>query len=123
MVTRTINGGSAMSSPVVMSRNVLKRNSMRFAAALLAALAIFAGGPNAALAAAPQHHDQVPGFYRLKVGDLEVTALYDGTGVFDPQWLNGTKATMDGVVKALHGHRDFRHRPNCGGGGAASIAA
>src|SRR4029077_697770 len=33
--------------------------------------------------------------------DLEVTALYDGTGVFDPHWLNGTKATMDGVVKAL----------------------
>ena len=86
-----------MSSPVVRSRNVLKRNSMRFAAALLAALASFAGGPDAALAAEPQHHDQVPGFYRLKVGDLEVTALYDGTGVFDPHWLNGTKATMDGV--------------------------
>ena len=75
---------------------------MRFAAALLAALASFVAGPNAALAAAPQHHDQVPGFYRLKVGDLEVTALFDGTGVFDPHWLNGTKATMDGVVKALH---------------------
>src|SRR5437588_8103793 len=101
MTTRTINGGSAMSSPVVRSRNVLKRNSMRFAAALLAALASFVGGPNAALAAASQHHDQVPGFYRLKVGDLEVTALFDGTGVFDPHWLNGTKATMDGVVKAL----------------------
>src|SRR6202165_5423894 len=82
--------------------NMLKRNSMCFAAALLAALASFAAGPNAALAAAPQHHDQAPGFYRLKVGDLEVTALYDGTGVFDPHWLNGTKATMDGVVKGLH---------------------
>ena len=82
--------------------NLLKRNSMRFAAALLAALASFVAGPNAALAAAPQHHDQAPGFYRLKVGDLEVTALYDGTGVFDPHWLNGTKATMDGVVKGLH---------------------
>jgi len=23
-------------------------------------------------------------------------------GTFDPHWLNGTKATMDGVVKALH---------------------
>ena len=91
-----------MSLPVVRSRNVLKRNSMRFAAALLAALAIFAGGPNAALAAAPQYHDQVPGFYRLKVGDLEVTALFDGTGVFDPQWLNGTKATMDGLVAGPH---------------------
>ena len=89
-----------MSSPVVKSRNVLKRNSMRFAAALLAALASFVAGPT--LAAAPQHHDQVPGFYRMKVGDLEVTALFDGTGVFDPHWLNGTKATMDGVVKALH---------------------
>src|ERR1700686_2814022 len=82
--------------------NVLKRNSMRFAAALLAALASFVAGPNAAMAASPQHHDQAPGFYRLRVGDLEVTALYDGTGVFDPQWLNGTKAAMDGVVKALH---------------------
>ena len=82
--------------------NVLKRNSMRLAAALLGALASFIAGPNAALAASPQHHDQAPGFYRLKVGDLEVTALYDGTGVFDPHWLNGTKATMDGVEKGLH---------------------
>src|SRR5712672_2565686 len=86
------------------STNVLKRNSMRFAAAFLAVLASFVAGPNAALAAAPQHHDQVPGFYRLKVGDLEVTALFDGFGVFGPHWLNGTKATMDGVVKALHEH-------------------
>jgi glyoxylase-like metal-dependent hydrolase (beta-lactamase superfamily II) len=83
------------------ARNVLNRNSMRFAAALLAALAVFVAGPNAVLDAAPQHHDQVPSFYRLKVGDLEVTALFDGAGVFDPQWLNGTKATMDGVVKRL----------------------
>ncbi len=96
-----IKGGSAMSSPAVRSTNVFKRKSMRFVAALLALLASFAAVPNAAPADAPQHHDQQPGFYRLKVGDLEVTALYDGTGVFDPQWLNGTKATMDGVVKGL----------------------
>src|SRR6266436_955704 len=83
------------------TRNVFKRNSIRFVTALMAVLASFVAGPNAALAAPHQHHDQVPGFYRLKVGDLEVTALYDGTGVFDPHWLNGTKATMDGVVKAL----------------------
>jgi len=75
---------------------------MRFAAVLLAALAGLFAGPNATLDAAHQHRDQVPGFYRLKVGDLEVTALYDGTGVFDPHWLNGAKATMDGVVKGLH---------------------
>jgi len=80
---------------------VLKRNSLRFAAALMAVLASFAAGPNAALDAAPQHRDQVAGFYRLKVGDLEVTALFDGAAVFDAHWLNGTKATMDGVVNAL----------------------
>ena len=83
------------------TRNVFKRNLTRFAAVLLAALGICVTVPNATLAAPHQHHDQVPGFYRVKVGDLEVTALYDGTGVFDPHWLNGTKATMDGVVKAL----------------------
>ena len=83
------------------TRNMLKRNSMRFAAVFLAALAALVAGLNAALDAAPQHRDQVPGFYRLKVGDLEVTALYDGTRAFDPHWLNGTKAAMDGVVKAL----------------------
>jgi glyoxylase-like metal-dependent hydrolase (beta-lactamase superfamily II) len=91
-----------MGSPVARSRHVLKKNSLCFAAALLAALAGVVAGPNAAPPAAPQHHDQAPGFYRLKVGDLEVTALFDGTGVFDPHWLNGTKATMDGVQKALH---------------------
>jgi hypothetical protein len=64
-----------MSSLVVRSRNVLKRNLMRFAAALLAVSASFVAVPNAILAAAPQHHDQVPGFYRLKVGDLEVTHI------------------------------------------------
>src|SRR5882672_9948659 len=86
----------------IRSRHVLKINSMRFAAALLLALASFVASSNAALPAATQHHDQAPGFYRLKVGDLEVTALFDGTGVFDPHWLNGTKATMDGVVEAVH---------------------
>src|SRR6266446_10548219 len=70
--------------------------------AAIAVLAVSLARPNAALAAAPQHHDQAPGFYRVKVGDLEVTALFDGTGGFDPRWLNGTKETMDGVVTALH---------------------
>ena len=37
--------------------NVLKRNSMRLAAALVVALTSFVAGPNAALAAAPKHHE------------------------------------------------------------------
>ena len=81
---------------------MLKGNSKLFAAALLAALASLVAGPNPALAAATQHHDQVPGFYRMKVGDFEVTALLDGAAAFDPHWLHGKKVTMDRVEKALH---------------------
>jgi glyoxylase-like metal-dependent hydrolase (beta-lactamase superfamily II) len=81
---------------------VLKSRSWQIVIAAVAVLAMLLARPNAALAAAPQHHDQVPGFYRLKVGDLEVTALFDGFAVFDLHWLNGTKATMDGVAEALH---------------------
>jgi glyoxylase-like metal-dependent hydrolase (beta-lactamase superfamily II) len=96
----------SMDKPVEFSarttRNMSKRNLTRFVAVLLAALASLVAVPHAAPADAPEHHDQVPGFYRLKVGDLEVTSLYDGTRVFDLHWLNGTKATMDGVVKGLH---------------------
>ena len=110
----TINGGGAMSSPVVRSRNVFKRESMRFAAALLAVLASFILGPNAALAAPHQHHDQVPGFYRLQVGDLEVTALFDGPAVVDPNWLKGTKATVDAAVEALNEDPHMREAADAG---------
>src|ERR1700738_3981868 len=98
---KSIDKAVELSAQMTMTKKVFKKNLARFAAVLLAALAGLVAVPNAALEAAPQHRDQVPGFYRLKVGHLEVTALYDGTGVFDSHWLNGTKATMDGVVKAL----------------------
>jgi hypothetical protein len=96
-------GVKAVSSPVVRRRNVLKKNSPRIAAALIAVLISCVVGPNAVLAAAAQHHDQVPGFYRLNVGDVEATALFDGFGVFDLQWLKGQKATMDGVNEGDRG--------------------
>src|SRR5260370_18400973 len=91
------------------TRNVFKRNSVLFAAVLLAALSGLVAVPNAALAAPHQHHDQVPGFYRLKVGDLEVTALFHGHAVFDTNWLNGTKTTMERVVKALREDPGWLH--------------
>jgi glyoxylase-like metal-dependent hydrolase (beta-lactamase superfamily II) len=109
-----IKGGSAMSSPVVRSTNVFKRKSMRFAAALLAALAGLVAVPNAVLAAPHQHHDQVPGFYRLQVGDLEVTALFDGPAVVDPNWLKGTKATVDAAVEALNQDPHMREAADAG---------
>src|ERR1700722_10736551 len=80
---------------------MLNRNSKLFAAVLLVALAGSVVAPNNAPAAAPQHHDQVPGFYRMKVGDLEVTALLDGGATFDLHWLTAKKVTMDRVEKAL----------------------
>src|SRR5258708_19741107 len=92
--------------------NALKRNSMRLVAALVAALFSLVAGLTPALAAARQHHDQAPGFYRLKVGDLEVTALFDASAVFDPHWLKGKKPTMDGVAKAFQEDPPFLHPPH-----------
>jgi glyoxylase-like metal-dependent hydrolase (beta-lactamase superfamily II) len=80
---------------------MLKSNVMRLGAVLLMGLAGSLGSATSALAAAPLHHDQVPGFYRLEVGDLEVTALYDGAGAFDLHWLNAKKTTFDRVATAL----------------------
>jgi glyoxylase-like metal-dependent hydrolase (beta-lactamase superfamily II) len=50
------------------------------ARSFLAIFAIFAifGTCRKAEAAAPFHHDQVPGYYRLQVGAFEVTVLQDG---------------------------------------------
>src|ERR1700739_1036315 len=83
---------------------MLKENPKLFPPALLVALAGSVAGPNPHLAAAPQHHDQVPGFYRIKVGDLEVTALLDGAAAFDPHTLNEAKVTMDRLENDLREH-------------------
>jgi len=48
--------------------------------ALLVALAM-ACATTASLAAAPQVKTQAPGFYRMMVGDIEITALSDGTNM------------------------------------------
>ena len=83
---------------------MLDRTSRLFAAFLLAVLASF--GSQAAQAAAPQHHAQAPGYYRMKVGDLEVTALRDGSAVFDLHWLTASKPAMDDRVFVTHLHSD-----------------
>ena len=80
---------------------MLKRTSKLFAAAFVAAMASTVVSPNPVLAAAPQHHNQTPGFYRVKVGELEVTALFDGAVVVPPTWLKGEKVTLDSVESAL----------------------
>src|SRR5438105_15954562 len=66
-----------------------------------AVLGISLAHPMSVRADAPQHHDQVPGFHRLAVGDLEVTSLYDGGGQFEPRWLNGQKRIMTAVANTV----------------------
>ena len=67
-------------------------------AALLAVSALAAVGP--AQAAGPQLKTQAPGWYRIMVGDIEVTALNDGT-VGMPTARMLTNTTADATEKAL----------------------
>jgi glyoxylase-like metal-dependent hydrolase (beta-lactamase superfamily II) len=56
-------------------------------------------GPHFAQAAAPMLGTQTAGFYRSKVGELEVTAISDGYGVF-PKIAGFVKNASDDQVKA-----------------------
>jgi glyoxylase-like metal-dependent hydrolase (beta-lactamase superfamily II) len=58
--------------------NVTRRNVLK-GASTLAAVAAVATVPSLAFAAAPRQHFQAPGFYRMALGDVEITALLDGT--------------------------------------------
>src|SRR6202158_1289158 len=85
----------------------MKNMSTRIVIAAAALLGISLAGAMSARGDAPQHHDQVPGFYRLRVGDLEVTSLYDGGGHFDPHWLNGKGRIMTAVSNRVQKEPHF----------------
>lgn len=70
----------------------LQRLHTLFLACLLLA------GSGLAAAAAPQLNTQVPGYYRLQLGQFEVTALYDGAIALDTKLL---KNTNDKEVQTL----------------------
>lgn len=61
---------------------MMKRILAFCAAAVLAAGASFTGA--GARAAAPQEKSQAPGYYRMMLGDFEITALCDGTFPLKP---------------------------------------
>jgi len=74
-------------------------------AVLAAAPAVTLGGPALAQTQAPAQtpsstSQQAPGFYRYKVGDIEVTAIHDG---FAPRPLDGLvrNADLNDVRKAM----------------------
>lgn len=67
---------------------------------MLAAAALFMSAAPATQAAAPLAKGQAPGWYRMKLGDFEVTALLDGTMELPvDKLLTGT--TPEKVTKAL----------------------
>lgn len=74
---------------------LLPRHIARHAllAAALAGSAVSAALPLAASAApVAKQQTQVPGFYRMALGEFEVTALYDGYVDLDPKILKGASA-------------------------------
>jgi hypothetical protein len=89
-----------MYSLVVTRQNVFNKDPLRLAPRWWRESALSSIRVQLWLAAHPR--DQAQGCWRLDVGHLEVTNLFDGLGVLDQRWPNGTKATKDGVVNELH---------------------
>jgi len=69
-------------------------------AALAGSLLLMLSFPSVAQAGAPQVKTQAPGFYRMMLGDFEVTALFDGTLDLEPKKLL-TNTTQAQVGKLL----------------------
>jgi len=81
------------------------------AAPLTAAIALVALGatltPTLAVAAAPMVRTQAPGFYRMMLGDFEMTAINDGTIMLDAAGLLAEPATETNVAL----ERSFESNP------------
>lgn len=96
-----------MSTPSLSLRLSLRHSLRRSLRTLLlaagtglsAALALTSAG--AALAAPPQVRTQAPGYYRMMLGDFEVTALSDGTVTIplDRLLKRATPATIEGLLQ------------------------
>ena len=50
----------------------------------------------------PLQQTQVPGYYRMMLGDVEVTALYDGSVEIDPAILKGIDEQALDALLARH---------------------
>lgn len=78
------------------------------AAALLLGGAAGVAAPDAAHAAAPMAKTAAPGYYRLMLGDFEVTALSDGTLALPvEQLLNSPPEKTDQALDAAYQSRPF----------------
>ena len=84
---------------------MIRHRLTRLAFALTLGAALVPAAP--ALADAPAVRAQVPGYYRLAVGDMEITALYDGFIDLDSKLLNNASPAEvqrpDPIVMGFHG--------------------
>ncbi|WP_460372817.1 MBL fold metallo-hydrolase [Pseudomonas sp. Tul1A2] len=69
-----------------------------------AAALTFALVTSSAMAQAPQQGTQAPGYFRLALGDYEVTALFDGYNDLSPKLLQGMS---QGQIRALLARRSI----------------
>ena len=85
----------------------LSRRSLLAAGAAFPTVSMLQGlAGSAAEAAAPVNNKQAPGWYRYKVGDIEITVVSDGTGKFkfaDNHVINKTRAEVNaGLASAFY---------------------
>jgi len=75
---------------------------------------VAAAGGRPAIAAAPQNGQQAPGFYRYKVGSIEITVLNDGVSrmpITDGFVENASKDEVNAALDAAFLERDFYAGP------------
>ena len=88
-----------------------RRTTLAGASAVVAGAAATSGP---AVAAVPQAEGQAPGFYRYRVGDIQVTAVTDGVNTFtvpDGFVANATKAQIGDALAAAYLDREVLSVP------------
>ena len=91
-----------------------RRALLRVTAAGATAGIVAAAGGRPAIAAAPQSGQQAPGFYRYKVGSIEITVLNDGVSrmpITDGFVENASKDEVNAALDAAFLERDFYAGP------------
>ena len=94
------------------ARTELTRRHLLAGSAAIAVAPLVASVP--AFAAAPPVGKQAPGFYRYKVGSIEVTVVTDGANTFkfaDTHLLNKTRDDLNNALVAAHYPKDVMTTP------------
>ncbi len=92
----------------------MSRRNLLAAGASLPALSLSSNFGSGAVAAAPAIGQQAPGWYRYKIGDIEITVVTDGTGKFrfaDNHVLNKTRAEVNSGLASEFYEPDMMSTP------------